>query len=163
MFYIKCHFSSKFWHRQSMAHFVTFFKQNCFKCELWQCISHDLYVWCCSKHRICQKVDELQGRHSKVNSPAFTRNGHREGWHRVRYDAVLIYKRRAEIRKDADFDTLPRPGDAFSFRFGLWCNWLGNRPATMITAVYLVHLLVGDQLKLKHYPHYVTRTINQLI
>ena len=34
--------------------------------------------------------------------------------HRVRYDAVLIYKRRTEIWKDADFDTLPRPGDAFS-------------------------------------------------
>ena len=33
---------------------------------------------------------------------------------RVRYDAVLIYKRRTEIWKDADFDTLPRPGDAFS-------------------------------------------------
>ena len=33
---------------------------------------------------------------------------------RVRYDAVLIYKRRTEIWKEADFDTLPRPGDAFS-------------------------------------------------
>ena len=36
---------------------------------------------------------------------------------RVRYDAVLIYKRRTEIWKDADFDTLPRPGDAFSNDF----------------------------------------------
>ena len=30
------------------------------------------------------------------------------GIYRVRYDAVLIYKRRTEIWKDADFDTLPR-------------------------------------------------------
>ena len=33
---------------------------------------------------------------------------------RVRYDAVLIYKRRTEIWKDADFDTLPRPRDTFA-------------------------------------------------
>ena len=32
---------------------------------------------------------------------------------RVRYDAVPIYKRRIEIWKDADFDTVLRPGDAF--------------------------------------------------
>ena len=46
-----------------------------------------------------------------VNSSYF---GFDDDNNRVRYDAVLIYKRRTEIWKDADFDTLPRPWDAFS-------------------------------------------------
>ena len=63
--------------------------------------------------------ESRMSRHTRFNQP---KNGNcrdarsisRYKYSRVRYDAVLIYKRRTEIRKDADFDTLPRPGDAFS-------------------------------------------------